>query len=141
MRTWLGILCVSALACSGSAEDGQELVPLEPELDPWLDVYAQVQAEAEGMDPEALLAAYPPPPTVPGLSYDALQAVELDAIEQQYPLSDPQRDALSQHGFVVLDQSITPTFGVAYSNLYDADLPVLVTADSILYALHRSFDE
>jgi hypothetical protein len=137
----VAIVCVSAVACGGSENVEQELEPLLPEPDPWLDVYAQVQAEAEGMDVASLLATYPVPPTVDALSYDPSEAVELDAIEQQFPLSDAQRGALNQHGFVVLADAMRPTFGVAYQDLYDGDLPVLVTADSILYALHRSFDE
>ena len=47
---------------------------------------------------------------------------------------------LREQGLVAVDPGTPLTFGTAYHQLYVRDLPVLVTTDSILHAVHRSYD-
>jgi hypothetical protein len=114
--------------------------PLQPDPDPFLEQYALIQAEAAMMDPGDLVTHYPGPPEIDALSYDPQDAVGLDAITQVYPLDPEQSELLTTNGFVALTSTALHTFENGYHDVYDADLPVLVTTDSILYALHRSFD-
>src|SRR6266498_441614 len=44
-------------------------------------------------------------------------------------------------GFVSIDQNRRHSFASAYFQIYSADLPVLVTTDSIMHALHKSYDD
>ncbi|MBY0459614.1 MAG: DUF3160 domain-containing protein, partial [Gemmataceae bacterium] len=44
-------------------------------------------------------------------------------------------------GLVSVDQNRRYSFASAYYQVYAADLPVLVTADSIMHALHKSYDD
>ena len=46
-----------------------------------------------------------------------------------------------KNGFVSIDHLQRNSFGSAYYQIYSADLPVLITTDSVLNALHNSFDE
>jgi hypothetical protein len=55
-------------------------------------------------------------------------------------LSDSERALLGQHGFVVLRRPGLTTFMRGYMTIYGQHLPLYVTADSILYTIHRSFD-
>jgi hypothetical protein len=55
-------------------------------------------------------------------------------------LGDAERALLAQHGFVVLRRPGITTFMQGYTTIYGQHLPLYVSADSILYALHRSFD-
>jgi hypothetical protein len=55
-------------------------------------------------------------------------------------LVDAERRAFRQNGFVMVDQGSNLSMGLAYLEIYKADLPVFVSADSILHALHRSYD-
>ncbi|MCX4247979.1 DUF3160 domain-containing protein [Paraliomyxa miuraensis] len=120
-------------------EDPHPELPL-PEPDPFLEQYAEVQAEAAQMSVDAFLARYPAPEMVASLSYDPLSSVFLDEITAFAGIDPAQQAVLADQGFVALSHAPVDTFESGYHDLYYADLPVLVTSDSILYALHRSFD-
>lgn len=48
-------------------------------------------------------------------------------------------EILRTNGFVVSERMGSPTFGDAYYRIYNADLPVFVTSDSVLHAWHKSY--
>lgn len=77
----------------------------------------------------------------PALDFKPLDAKGLKLIQKAYPFSGAQRAALQRNGFVFLDNRAVPSFGTAYEQLYYNDLPLFVSADSMLHALHRSFDD
>lgn len=136
MGAWL-------VACA--SDDASSVGPApEPELEAddrmFLDAYEDVRRVAAQMDAETFLETYPQPEFVAALGYDATSALGLDAIEQAFPLSDAQHQVLADAGFVVMASDDPTTPENIYHQVYDADLPVLITADSIAYALHRSFD-
>lgn len=113
----------------------------QPAPDPWIaENYAPVQEEAKKLSVEKFLDLYPQPAFVDAVSYDALAAAGLDLIGPYAGLGDVHNQALAKNGFVAVDAAETSTFATTYLDIYDNDLPVLVTADSILYALHKSFD-
>lgn len=60
-------------------------------------------------------------------------------IPYNYHLNEDEFGILKTNGFVVCERMGSPTFGDAYYRLFNADLPVFVTCDSILHAWHRSF--
>ncbi len=84
-------------------------------------------------------AAYPSAPAIEQVTYDPLSSAFVDAIDVALTLTQEQKQALGQNGFVVLADEHND-FRDGYHRVYDADLPVFVTTDSILYALHWSFD-
>ena len=49
--------------------------------------------------------------------------------------------ALRQNGFVVSDRLAFRDLATAYAYIYWKDLPVLITTDSLLHALHKTQDE
>ena len=44
-------------------------------------------------------------------------------------------------GFTISERQRFPSFVYGYQSIYSADLPVYISADSILYAVHESYDE
>ena len=46
-----------------------------------------------------------------------------------------------KNGVVNVDHAQRYSMGSAYYAIYTRDLPVLITTDSMLHALHRSYDE
>lgn len=48
--------------------------------------------------------------------------------------------ALAHNGFVVTERKTYATFADAWLAIYKADLPLFVSADALLHALHRSYD-
>jgi hypothetical protein len=65
--------------------------------------------------------------------FDTLQASSLALITQE-------QQALAQQGFVISAAHPFPTFAYGYSTIYTEDLPVYISADSILEGVHRSYD-
>ncbi len=75
------------------------------------------------------------------LPYDPLTAGGLDLVQaSSLALTDPERSILAKHGFAITDRKRFPTFTYGYVTIYSQDLPVYVSADSILYAVHKSYD-
>ena len=74
------------------------------------------------------------------LSFDPLECQYLDRIRQQLALNEAELALFRRQGFVVVDQGREYNFGTAYRHIYGRDLPVLITSDSILHIMHRSFD-
>ena len=65
----------------------------------------------------------------------------MDDIESALTLSDDARAHLDDHDFAILSSNPVSNFTHAYELIYQRDLPVYVTADAILYAMHQSFDD
>ncbi len=77
----------------------------------------------------------------PSLGYDPLKAMHLDLIQASpLRLNDAENAKFGQNGFVISGRQAFPTFFYGYKAIYAADLPVFISADSILYAVHRSYD-
>lgn len=102
--------------------------------------YRKVQWDALTMTPAQFAERYAAPPAVTSLSYDPLSADFIAHVRQEIGLSGEQEALLAANGFVVLNHSPYLTFEETYSQIYERDLPVLVTTDSVLHALHRSYD-
>jgi hypothetical protein len=100
---------------------------------------SQALEVASEMDGDALLAAYPAPAAA--LGYDARQAAGLDLIQgSALALSDDELERLAEGGVVLSTSKQFPSFAYGYKTIYAEDLPVYVSADSILEAVHRTFD-
>jgi hypothetical protein len=76
------------------------------------------------------------------LGYQPTEAIGMDLLQQSALALQPEElDKLSENGFVIVSGQTYPSFFYSYVTIYGEDLPVFVTADSILDALHRSFDD
>jgi hypothetical protein len=97
--------------------------------------------QARAMDAEALLAARAVS-FESSLGHDPRQALGLAQIQaSQLALTEGELGQLSDNGFVILRRSEYPSFPYGYFDIYAADLPVYVTADMVLEAVHRSYDD
>ncbi len=135
-------LLLALAACSpgdGGLPDAPDVDP--PAADPWFKkVYEPVMNEAAQLDVAGFLGKYPAPAYLEKLSYDPGTAAHLTEI-RSYAALTPEHDALlAKNGFVATDDVKTYTFASSYLDIYDADLPVYISSDSLLHALHKSFD-
>jgi len=120
----------TSVSTSISAERKQQLAALQAQLD-----------AVKGLDAAGFAAKYKVPFTTT-LGYDPLAANGLARIEaSSFALSANERAALTARGFVTTDRKRFPSFIYGYQSIYTDDLPVYVSADSILYAVHESFDQ
>lgn len=95
---------------------------------------------AQQLDAEALLTKHPYA-ALESLSYDPAQAEFLDRIQDSaLGLSESELTRLSEHGFVISTNQAFPTFVRGYAAIYSEHLPVYISADAILEAVHSSYD-
>lgn len=59
----------------------------------------------------------------------------LERVERRFLLTADEREVLGRHGFVVPDRLEVASYARAYHLIHEAELPVYVSADSMLYAL------
>ncbi|KAK1947333.1 hypothetical protein P3T76_001343 [Phytophthora citrophthora] len=57
-----------------------------------------------------------------------------------YRLTPGEKAKLASNGVVAVERMAAKSFADIYYHLYTDDMPVFVTADSVLHAWHRSFD-
>jgi hypothetical protein len=75
------------------------------------------------------------------LNYDPAQATGLSKIQaSRIPLTQAELRVLGTRGFVVSAGRSFPTFTYGYETFYSEHLPLYVSADSVLNAVHRSYD-
>ncbi len=119
----------AAVSTTLSPKRMEELAALQAKLD-----------EVKNLDAAGFAAKYAVPFTTT-LGYDPLTAKSLDKIEaSSIGLNAGEKAALGTGGFVVTNRKHFPSFIYGYQSIYTDDLPVYVSADSILYAVHESYD-
>jgi hypothetical protein len=106
-----------------------------------LDAIQAQLAEVKGLDAAGFEKKYGVQWTT-SLGYDPLTAKGLDLVDASSALGldADEKAKLATNGFVISERKRFPSFIYGYQTIYDADLPVYVSADSILYAVHRSYD-
>ncbi len=62
------------------------------------------------------------------------------SIDSSFAFTSCERSLIADHGFMVSDRFRYPSFGDAVLDVYRRDLPVFVSADAILHAVHASYD-
>jgi hypothetical protein len=75
------------------------------------------------------------------LSFDPAKIKFFDETVKRLQLTDVEQELLRKQGFVSVDHDQRYSFGSLYYAIYSNDLPVLVTTDSILHAMHRTYDD
>ncbi|MEO8183928.1 MAG: DUF3160 domain-containing protein [Deltaproteobacteria bacterium] len=145
-----GLLLVSsliALACGtdagtqstprGTPEGPSQAVTARDEIPQALE---QALSAAAALDGSGLQRVYPTP-TATALAQDLTQAAGMDLIQgSALALNASELETLAADGLVISARKEFPSFAYGYKTIYGQDLPLYVSADSILEAVHRSFD-
>jgi hypothetical protein len=154
-----GAAVVSAgLACGGgsgqgSSDTGGSTGPATdpPPSEPGVQLSLELRsAELEQLSSQltvvrehdaASLAAAHAVPFQPATARAPADMVGLPAIQgSALALNDAELAQLGAQGLVILRRKQYPSFPYGYFDIYGADLPVYVTADMVLEAVHRSYD-
>ena len=147
----LGSIFTALLAFSCSSDDastrdaprtkdpGQVVsVSLAAETQAALDDIERERKATSSMGAQDLLDKYPAP-FANSLPYNPLDAMYLDSIVHKYgALPQASKTVLANNGFVIRENQSARTFGNGYYEIFEADLPVFVSADAILEAVYRS---
>lgn len=145
-RTVVLSACMLALGCETTPPGGPVLAPtvVEPAIPP--EKQAEIDALQQRLDAlESLTAAELidlRAQAVEPLGYSPLEADHLPLIQSStLALTDGELAVLGRHGFVLRNDVSFATFQQGYTAIYANDLPLYISADSILEAVHRSYDD
>ena len=121
---------------------------MQPKLTPEKDAFAkqlkEVLTKAATLKKEAFIAEFTPadaPKADSKLGYDPLKAEWMDLIDGKLKLNAAEKAKLAKNGFVVSERWTRPTMAEALLDVFKKDLPILVTTDMVLQALHASYDD
>ncbi|MCX6145215.1 MAG: DUF3160 domain-containing protein [Ignavibacteriales bacterium] len=89
-------------------------------------------AELKGIHPAGVFDA--------GIARTSTQPAYLDSIDRVYALTAHEKELLANHGFVVTSRLSKTSFMEGYGEIFHSDLPVYVSSDAILHAVHMSYD-
>lgn len=64
-----------------------------------------------------------------------------DSIDARYKMTPYEKLLISKHGFMATERLQSSSFGNAFAEIYNRDLPVFVSTDAILHSLHMSWDK
>ncbi|WP_437957315.1 DUF3160 domain-containing protein [Sorangium sp. So ce119] len=114
--------------------------PLGPEQQAELDALLAEREASAGMTADGFAAKHPVS-FASGLSYAPADAEGMSLLQSTaLALDEDELAKLSENGFVISSKKSFPTFVYGYESIYALDLPLYVSADSILYAVHRSYE-
>lgn len=118
-----------------------EFDPLPAEQQDEIEQLSQELEESRELDAEGLLAKRALT-HLESLSYRPRDAEFLDRIQAStLGLTDAELAKLDDNGFVISKRQAFPTFVRGYAAVYFEHLPVFISADAILEAVHSSYDE
>jgi hypothetical protein len=103
-------------------------------------VFDALKGRFKDLSAKAFFDGLPDPGFKRQIDFDPTQSEYFEAVAKQVPLA-PVLDAFKANGFAQVAGDKRFSMGSMYQHIYMRDLPVLVTTDSILHALHRSYDE
>lgn len=124
----------SALANAGSGAGPRPQEPISEQ-----EIRAALQ-ETENLTADSLIDRYGPK-TLDAPSFSPTDVVGWDRVQgSSFALNELETEQLMQRGFVISARSTFPNFAYGYTTLYADHVPLYVSADSILFAMHRSYD-
>jgi hypothetical protein len=110
-----------------------------PDVDRRFQAYLKTHANLTFPDLERELALSRQPDAP--LSFNPETAKYADVVSEKLAMSPEEKATFRASGVVNVDHSQRYSMGAAYFAVFTRDLPVLITTDSILHALHRSYDD
>ena len=109
-----------------------------------LDAYYQFLAENQNLGYQALTEQFPLSSTYYKFSAEQTDLNNyqyFDSVRIKFNLTEDEIRLLRENHFVVTERLSFTNFGLAFHAIYQRDLPVFVTTDAILHALHVSYDQ
>ena len=109
-----------------------------PDFD--MSAYKSFLAAHQDMSSSQLLTLHPAGSFARVAPTQFSAALHFQALDSMYTLTPDEKTLLSQHGFVVTERIQSKTFAAAFLQIYQADMPLFISTDAILHALHMSYD-
>ena len=105
-----------------------------------INEYKQFLQSHQNMISEQLLEMHSAGTFKSKLNLDYPSALYFDSIDSKYSLTSYEKDLVNKNGFMISERLAGSSFGEAFLEIYEKDLPVFVSTDAILHAFHISYD-
>ncbi|TAL70419.1 MAG: DUF3160 domain-containing protein [Bacteroidetes bacterium] len=105
-----------------------------------IEAYKDFLKKYENMTSEQMYELYPVGLFNKTVRYQSNDVNYFDSINTKYDLTDFEKQLIDKHGFMVSERLSYPSFWDAYRDIWYKDLPVFISTDAILHALHMSYD-
>ena len=105
-----------------------------------LTAYKQFLSTHQNMSADQLRSLHPAGTFAASVPTSFSTSVYGDSIAMLYALTDYERSLIEAHGFMVTERLRRNSFGDAFGEIFHKDLPVFISTDAILHALHMSYD-
>jgi hypothetical protein len=133
------------VAANHSPQAAQETGSGGAEVFGYNDQFADELARLGLLSVSAFASNAPQPAYLPRIGWDPTTAqfwtnFNTPASPFDFRLDTNEFAIFRTNGFVVSERRGSYSFGDAYYRIFSADLPVFITADSILHAWHRTYD-
>ena len=92
------------------------------------------------MNTEELLQMHPAGVFTDEIGMNYNDALFFEQIDSFYNLTEYEKSLIEDNGFMVSERLRKISFGEAILEIFHQDLPVFVSTDAILHALHISYD-
>ena len=105
-----------------------------------VEAYKQFLEENNSIDPEGLESMHNAGlfKTKASTTFSSSEyAQEIDSV---FELTAYEKSLINRNGFMVSERLSYPSFGDAFRHVFIKDLPVFISTDAILHALHKSYD-
>ena len=105
-----------------------------------VEAYRQFLNSNQNMEVDQLLQMHDAGSFEANINVDYSSADYFDSIDTKYNLTNHEKSLINKNGFMVSERLSYASFGQAFLDVYHKDLPVYVSTDAILHALHISYD-
>ncbi|MDZ4745770.1 MAG: DUF3160 domain-containing protein [bacterium] len=105
-----------------------------------LDVYKKFKQEHKDMTADDLLREYPAGMFRRYAPTDLSAAQFGQQVSSTLQLTPYEKSLVGKYSFMVSERLSYPTYNAAFLDAYIKDMPLYISSDAILHALHRSYD-
>ncbi|MBN2635154.1 MAG: DUF3160 domain-containing protein [Prolixibacteraceae bacterium] len=109
------------------------------------DEYLQFRDDVKGISDSELEQMYSRPAEYYLKGFDDLNSLNnagyLDSMKIKFGLTEDELGFLNDNLFFITERLSFRHFGDAFNTIYSKDLPVFISTDAILHALHMSYDK
>ena len=106
-----------------------------------VEAYKTFLVSNQNMSSSQLMNLHPAGSFTDKLHIDIGSILYMDSIEMKYNLTATEKDLLKRNGFMVSERLSHKSFGQAFGEIWRKDLPVFISTDAILHAIHMSYDK
>src|ERR1700712_3342928 len=138
------VSCQSSTSCSASNEKPEQpgtpvkLALTQPDQTALSKLQSQL-TPLQSATAESLWDAHRVP-FESSLDYDPKSAKNLDAIQVSMGVTSAELDKLGAQGFLISKRTVFPNMAYGISAIYANDLPLYISIDPILDAVHAAYD-